>query len=642
MIIKYLSRHYAPRWAIFFIDICLIALAFFITVYIKQSVTGGIVPLKNALLNGLIFCAIHGIFMVAFRIHAGIIRYTGTSDMIRLVSSILLSSFCLCALFFVARNIFHISFFLFGPVFIGSSCVVVFTFLAGFKFAVKLSYLLWFKDRTGSKRVVVLGINDDSVKVVIGLQSELNNSLKPVAFLNYKNLAHQGRLSHIPVLQYEKGKLKELFDKWDCRTLLITHEKVEFVKRNIAEECLENNIQVLVANYSGNLLDNPDAKPQISSIQIEDLLGRDTIRLDNENIASRINSRTILITGAAGSIGSEIARQVMVYGCKKLILLDIAESSLHDLALDLQKQYPDKDVVIAVGSIRDRVFIESVMKSEKIDFLYHAAAYKHVPIMEDSPAEAILTNVQGTKNVIEVALENEVSHFVMVSTDKAVNPTNIMGASKRIAEMLVQALFYEYKEKAKAEKRVYSRVVTTRFGNVLGSNGSVVPLFKKQIEQGGPITITDKEIIRYFMTISEACSLVLEAGCMGKGGELFVFDMGEPMKIYDLAEKMIRLAGKIPGKDIEIIETGLRPGEKLFEELLVKGEETISTYNSKILIARVVRLSYYEIEGRINDLILLAKDRADKMEIVKMMKKIVPEFRSNNSIYSVLDENNEG
>ena len=643
IISRYFSRNYAPRWAIFFIDIFLIALAFFATIYVKQNVTGVVVPFKIALVNGLIFCFVQGIFLLLFRIHTGIIRYTGTSDMIRLIASILISSFILCILYFVARNIFQFNYFLYGPVFIGSSSIVVFTLLASFKFSVKLAYLLWFKDRSDSKRVIVLGTNNESVKAVIGLQSELNSSYKPIAFLNYKNVKIRKRLAHVPILQYEKKGLKELFDKWNCQTLLITHEKIEFVKKNIADECLEKNIQILVANYSENLVDDKtDSNSRISYIQIEDLLGRDTIMLNNEIVSSRIINKTILITGAAGSIGSEIARQVIAYQCKKIILLDIAESALHDLTLDFKKSYPKTEVILAVGNIRDRKFLENLIEKESIDFLYHAAAYKHVPIMEESPAEAILTNVLGTKNVIEVALENGISHFVMVSTDKAVNPTNVMGASKRIAEMLVQTLFYEYKEKRKQEGKIYSRVVTTRFGNVLGSSGSVVPLFKKQIEKGGPVTVTDKRIIRYFMTISEACSLVLEAGCMGKGGELFVFDMGKPMKIYDLAEKMIRLTGKVPNEDIQIVETGLRPGEKLYEELLVTGEETISTYNSKIMIARVVRLSYEDIESKINNLISLARNREDGMKIVQLMKEIIPEFKSNNSIYSTLDKKEEG
>jgi FlaA1/EpsC-like NDP-sugar epimerase len=369
------------------------------------------------------------------------------------------------------------------------------------------------------------------------------------------------------------------------------------------------------------------------SIPIENLLERPQINISTNNIASQLKDKVVLVTGAAGSIGSEIALQILKYDINLLVLLDHAESQMHDLKLDLQEEYPDKNVTIFLGDVRYKERMEYMMDLYRPDIIYHAAAYKHVPMMEDYPVESVMVNVLGTKVLADLAVKYRVERFVMVSTDKAVNPTNVMGASKRVAEIYVQSLYRKLKASTNGDT---TKFITTRFGNVLGSSGSVIPYFKKQIERGGPVTVTHPEIIRYFMTIPEACVLVLEAGSMGNGGEIYIFDMGKPVKILDLARKMIRLAGFVPEQDIKIVFTGLRPGEKLYEELLNKKEHTQKTHHPKIMIANVQQYDYDKVSILIDKLINYSKLNKDYLT-VSTMKKIVPEFKSKNSQYERLD-----
>jgi FlaA1/EpsC-like NDP-sugar epimerase len=367
---------------------------------------------------------------------------------------------------------------------------------------------------------------------------------------------------------------------------------------------------------------------QIKGINIEELLERDPIKLDNGLINEQLSNKTILITGAAGSIGSELARQCAKFNPALLVLLDQAESPLHELELEFNEKSNLKKHEVVIGDVRNKERMHNVFNTFKPQIVFHAAAYKHVPMMENNPSESILTNILGTKTVADLAAEFKVEKFVMISTDKAVNPTNVMGASKRIAEIYTQSL----------GKISNTKFITTRFGNVLGSNGSVIPRFKKQIEEGGPITITHPDITRFFMTIPEACQLVLEAGCMGKGGEIFVFDMGQSVKIVDLARKMIKLSGLKEDRDIKIIYTGLRPGEKLFEELLASSENTLRTHHQQILVGKVREYEFAEVTQFINELISLFNTQ-DNTRIVSKMKDIVPEFVSNNSVFQTLDKN---
>lgn len=398
--------------------------------------------------------------------------------------------------------------------------------------------------------------------------------------------------------------------------------------------CESRKVRMLVVPSMDEIKDGKLNFRNLPEVRIEDLLGREEIEINMEEIAGALSGKTVLVTGAAGSIGSEICRQLCSFGLKHLILFDCAETPMHNIRLELEEKFPDVKFSPIVGDVRMLARIESVFVRFLPQVVFHAAAYKHVPLMEENPCESIHTNVLGTRNVADLSLKYGAGKFVMISTDKAVNPTNVMGASKRLAEMYVQSLGSAIRKREYAGRTVF---ITTRFGNVLGSNGSVIPRFREQLAKGGPLTVTHPDIIRYFMTIPEACRLVLEAAFMGKGDEIFVFDMGTPVKIADLAKRMIQLAGLVPEKDIEIKYTGLRPGEKLFEELLATKENTLPTTNKKIYRAAVRKYIYREIAEAIDELVEVAAS-VDKMETVRLMKKLVPEFRSQQSEYQILDK----
>ncbi|MEO1712617.1 MAG: nucleoside-diphosphate sugar epimerase/dehydratase, partial [Bacteroidota bacterium] len=402
-------------------------------------------------------------------------------------------------------------------------------------------------------------------------------------------------------------------------------------RQSVVEVCLEHQVKVLNIPPVSQWINGELSFSQIRKVRIEDLLERDPIQLDQAEIEAQIRGKAVLITGAAGSIGSELVRQVIQYHPKCLVLLDQAETPLYEIELSLRSKYHFSNFEIILGDVRNQWSMQRIFDQHRPDVIYHAAAYKHVPMMENHPSEAILTNVYGTKVLADLAQKYESKKFVLVSTDKAVNPSSVMGASKRIAEIYVQSL-----DRSLAQEKKSPKFVTTRFGNVLGSNGSVIPLFKKQIRAGGPITITHPEMTRYFMTIPEACQLVMEAGAMGKGGEIFVFDMGKSIKILDLAKRMIRLSGLELGKDIHITFTGLRPGEKLYEELLNQAETTLPTHHKKIMIAKVREYPFTEVAGKIDALLELIKEQNEE-RTVRAVKALVPEFKSQNSIYEKFD-----
>ncbi len=454
---------------------------------------------------------------------------------------------------------------------------------------------------------------------------------KVVAFLDNNPYLAYKTLEGIPIMSLFVALRSNFIKKHKIKQLIIStpsmpHKK----KKGIIESCMKLGIQVKLVPELNMWINGQLNAHQLERVKIEELLQREPILLDSKNVYRELKNKVVLITGAAGSIGSELARQVLSHSPKRLVLLDQAESSIYTLQYELINESKEKDfnhpVEFIIANVKDRFRMQHIMDLYRPDIIFHAAAYKHVPLMEENPYEALMVNVFGTKIMADLAIEYKVEKFVMISTDKAVNPTNIMGASKRIAEIYVHSL--------SSEK---TKFVTTRFGNVLGSNGSVVPLFRKQIEKGGPITITHKDITRYFMTIQEACSLVLEAGAMGKGDDIFVFDMGEAVKIYDLAVKMIQLYGFKPGIDIEITETGLRLGEKLYEELLTKKENLLPTPHPKIMRASVSSMSTDSMTRFINELTELIIEK-DEFLIVRKMKQIVPEFVSNNSVFQVLDK----
>ncbi|NND64062.1 MAG: polysaccharide biosynthesis protein, partial [Flavobacteriaceae bacterium] len=430
-----------------------------------------------------------------------------------------------------------------------------------------------------------------------------------------------------------KGSISETLLKMDIEGIIIVNESVTGkVKNEIVEDCIAHQIEVFNVPNMEKWNSKEDIQTQIKPIQIEDLLERDPIVINDKRIRKDIIGKTVLVTGGAGSIGSEIVKQLASFQPELIVILDQAESALHELELFLLQSYPNLKFITELADISNMYRMELMFKKYHFDIIYHAAAYKHVPLIERNPHEAIYVNILGTVNISILSISYDIEKFVMVSTDKAVNPTNVMGASKRAAEMYVQSL--------QNEKGVYTRFITTRFGNVLGSSGSVIPHFRKQIMQGGPVTVTHKDIIRYFMTIPEACQLVLQAGTMGKGGEIYVFDMGKPVKILDLAERMIRLSGLEPYVDVDIKFTGLRPGEKLYEELLNDSSTTLPTHHPKIMISKIPAGNFPIIKTKIKEIIKTATRHKDK-KVVKLLKELVPEFISENSEFEELDVKNE-
>lgn len=432
---------------------------------------------------------------------------------------------------------------------------------------------------------------------------------------------------------------QEEFSRWvnryNIKAILFTDYKaVKEESERLVRFCEKEKVRMLLLPSLDELKGGKLKMRALPEVRIEDLLGREEIRINMEEIAGSLKGKVVLVTGAAGSIGSELCRQLCHFGLKQLVLFDSAETPMHNIRLELEEKFPDVEFTPVMGDIRMIHRVESIYQRFRPHIVFHAAAYKHVPLMEENPCEAVHTNVYGTRNVADMAVKYDVDKFIMVSTDKAVNPTNVMGASKRLAEMYVQSLSIAISKGRQSGK---TRFITTRFGNVLGSNGSVIPRFREQLAKGGPLTVTHPDIIRYFMTIPEACRLVLEAAFMGKGNEIFVFDMGTPVKIANLARRMIELAGLVPGEDIEIKYTGLRPGEKLYEELLATKENTLPTENEKIYRAQVREYDYEDICTLMSPLIDLAI-KVDKMGTVRMMKGIVPEFKSKNSVYEALDK----
>lgn len=444
------------------------------------------------------------------------------------------------------------------------------------------------------------------------------------------------RIGGYPVYSVKNQmEFNALVDRKGIKTILFTdYHVVKAESERLVRYCEKKKIRMLVFSAMNELKSRTVNLHNLPEIRIEDLLGRDEININLKKIAGELKGKVTLVTGAAGSIGSELCRQLCKLGLKQLILFDSAETPMHTLRLELEDRYPEVVFTPIMGDVRMLARVESVFKRFHPQYVFHAAAYKHVPLMEENPCEAVHTNVQGTCNIADMSVKYDVDKFIMISTDKAVNPTNVMGASKRLAEIYVQSLSIAINKGIHPGK---TRFITTRFGNVLGSNGSVIPRFRDQLEKGGPLTVTHPDIIRYFMTIPEACRLVLEAAFMGEGNEIFVFDMGTPVKIADLARRMIELVGLIPDKDIEIKYTGLRPGEKLYEELLATKENTLPTINAKIFRAKVREYDFAEISAGIDHLIDLAI-QVEKLETVKMMKSIVPEFISRNSEYEKLDK----
>jgi len=500
-----------------------------------------------------------------------------------------------------------------------------------FRIAVKESYQFLRNTAAGKvkKRVAIVGVDDQTISLGKALTTESNMPFVLVGFLTEIFDSKRFKILGKPVIPI-KESFSETISKMDLDGVILISEGMNGKRKNqIIEDCIENNIEIFNVPNLETWNKKEDIHNHIKPLDIEDLLDRSPITIDSEMIELDLHDKVIMVTGGAGSIGSEIVKQVAGFEPKQLVILDQAESALHDLEIYLSQNYPKLNFITELADISNMYRMGLLFNKYAFDVIYHAAAYKHVPLIERNPHEAIYVNILGTVNLAILAASYEIKKFVMVSTDKAVNPTNVMGASKRVAEMYVQSL--------QNEKGVNTRFITTRFGNVLGSSGSVIPHFRKQIAQGGPVTVTHKEIIRYFMTIPEACQLVLQAGTMGNGGEIYVFDMGKPVKILDLAEKMIRLSGLEPYEDIDIKITGLRPGEKLYEELLNDSSTSLPTHHPKILISKTPVGKFEDLKKDVKQIIKMAT-RGKNDEVVQLLKDMVPEYISENSEFEVLDK----
>ncbi len=626
----------SPKWMVLLADLILIAFTCAITFATSYSYAGSNSFIYTPACKATIAFGVYGVLSIALGTSRYIIRLSVIEDTYRLVLLVFCASSALALTSLITYIFGNFAYFRFWDICIAA--VMTFTLMLLMRLTIKYLYMQVAGITQYKKRVIVLGSAINSFFLASALKSEFEGQFDPVALLSLSTRNIDSTVNGIPVVPFDQDHIREIFDYYKCDTLLFLSTQLELMRSGTADIFLKNHIKLLMLNQVEEFDLNSKTMPALSShvhdIKIEDLLGREPIRTENTSIRNVIRNQVVMITGAAGSIGSEIVRQVAAMDAKEIVLLDQAETPMHDMQLELESTFPDMRIHLFIGDITNKDRIERAFVKYHPRYVFHAAAYKHVPMMERNPTEAVATNVFGTKNVADLAVKYGVEKFVMISTDKAVNPTNIMGASKRIAEIYVQSLFNHLKETSDGP---LTRFITTRFGNVLGSNGSVIPLFRHQIEQGGPVTITHRDIIRYFMTIPEACSLVLEAGVMGNGGEIFVFDMGEPVKIWDLAVRMINLSGLKPGEDIKIIETGLRPGEKLYEELLNEKEHTIATHHKKIMIARVRTYKYEDVMTHLERLWENLHKFGPSHDVVAEMKHIVPEFKSNNSIYQEID-----
>lgn len=639
MFSHWVNVDYLPRWGVLLIDLLITLVAFVISYVLGSNLLD--YNLEQLVLQSweqvLILLAIQTIFFWIFHTYSGILRYSTFVDTIKVSLAVIATGVVIIIANIITKNTIQKIPFL-------NSVLAIYIFVAisllfGWRVTIKTTFEYLSQQRSNYNNVFIYGTQAAGLSIAKMLQANMESSYRPAGFIidaedkspkSILGLNVYKRDSHLIQIMKEKGVTGIIISPMKMKSINPLKDLAIFIN---------NNIRILTTPYFNDY--NPEDEDnniaqrigKIESINVEDLLERPTIDINTENVRSILTNKVIMITGAAGSIGSEIVRQVAQYQPRVVVLLEIAESPLHDVLIDLRKEFPEQHFAQIIADVRDAHMTQEAFEEYQPDIVFHAAAYKHVPLMEEFPRQAILTNILGTKNVADMAIKYGTKRFVMISTDKAVNPTNVMGASKRIAEIYVQSLYL----KLSKNNPDCTKFITTRFGNVLGSNGSVVPYFKKQIAAGGPVTVTHPDIIRFFMTIPEASSLVLEAAALSNGGEIFCFDMGHPVKIADLAKNMIRLAGYEPGRDIEIIYTGLRPGEKLYEELLNQKELTVPTENEKILVAKVREYDFDVVSTEIQALIEEAQ-HGKTFPCVKGMKKIVPEYKSKNSIYEQLDK----
>ncbi len=614
---------YTPRWIIFAIDVCLSLFSIAIACLVLTNF-----QLDKIVWNSLvkIMMVVMGVRVISFilgRTYSGIIRYTGTEDVLR-IFYVLTAGELVLLLFNAGFFIFDQTFFI--PLgFLLIEYMVLMCIMTVSRLFVKITFAQYLDAEKVKKNVIICGSDEYGMMAKHALDNAVDASNNILAFVDMNDKKAGKVLEGVKI--YKSQALAYLLKRYNVNKVVIAKKLLaQDKKRKLIETCLKYNVNVLEVPQFESWINGELNIRHIKNIKIEDLLDRGVIELDDNALRKQLLNKTILVTGAAGSIGSEIVRQLTRFKPARIILFDEAESPLYDIQLELSEKFRFNDYVIEMGDVREYQRVEKVFLKYKPDIVYHAAAYKHVPMVELLPLEGIKTNVFGTKNVADLAVKYGVDKFVMISTDKAVNPTNVMGCTKRIAEIYIQSL------NSKSE----TSFITTRFGNVLGSNGSVILRFTKQIEAGGPVTVTHPDITRFFMTIPEACQLVLQAGALGEGGEIFVFDMGESVKIVDLARKMIKLSGFEVGKDIHIVFTGLRPGEKLYEEVLNVKETTLPTPHKRIKRAKVREYDFEEIKCEMQELSEIMKE-GNTFEVVRKMKLIVPEFKSKNSVYEEID-----
>ena len=618
------SLQNTPRWLIFFIDITIVGFSVLLAYGLRFNFSIPPLDLKQMpLALGYIVIIRAGSFFIA-RSYAGIIRYTSTSDALRVVATILCGS-----IIFGLTNIF--TYYFFHHRFLIPFSIIIIDILTTtfgmvmFRMIVKIAYLEFQHPVRSKVNVIIYGAGEEGITAKRVLEQDSGTKYKVVAFLDDSASKVGKKLEGIDIMNPDG--IDSLLESNSIEQFILAKQQIEpGKKQELVDKCLAYDVKVMNVPPMIRWINGELSFNQFKKINIEDLLEREEIKLDNHMISQEIAGKVVLISGASGSIGGEIVLQVAKFLPGKLILVDQAETPLHYQELEFLEKFPGSSAEFIIADICNRTRMENIFSTFHPEIVYHAAAYKHVPTMENNPSEAIRTNVNGTKIIADLSIQYGVGKFIMISTDKAVNPTSVMGASKRIAEIYTQSL----------NQSGRTRFITTRFGNVLGSNGSVIPLFRSQIEKGGPITITHPEITRFFMTIPEACQLVLEAGAIGNGGEIFIFDMGASVKIVDLAKKMVRLSGLTLGKDIQIKYIGLRPGEKLYEELLNKEENTIPTHHPLILAAKEREYNLEEATKEIVSLINMP-GKSNNLDIVRKMKKIVPEYKSRNSIYEQLD-----
>lgn len=619
-----LTETNTPRWIVFLFDIFLSTFAITFAYLLRFNFK---IPDEqdNSMLYGiLVVVGIRALSFLISKVYAGIVRYATFRDAERILLVLLIGSASILFVNLLSSRVFNgLHLFPFSVILIDFLLVAL--LMVSTRVMVKGVYWKLLASEERHQEVAIFGAGQTGALVKQTYERELGGTANIVAFLDYNRKNVGKKIDGVQIYHY--SSFESLAEEHDINTLLFADDTIEKgTKKQIIEKALALNIKTLTVPNASDWAKGELSYNQIRKIRIEDLLERDPIMLDKTNISNQVSGKCIFVTGAAGSIGSEIVRQLTDFNPSKIVLIDQAETPLYDIELELKEHFDFENFEVVICDVSRQNVMRELFRKFSPNVVYHAAAYKHVPMMECHPVEAVHNNVLGTRILADLSHEFGVQQFVMVSTDKAVNPTNVMGASKRIAEIYIQAL----NENSKTS------YITTRFGNVLGSNGSVIPRFRKQIESGGPLTVTHPEITRYFMTIPEACQLVLEAGAMGKGGEIFIFDMGESIKIAELAKKMIKISGLTLGKDIDIEFTGLRPGEKLYEELLNAKENTMPTHHSRIMIARVRSYVYDEVAKKLNELFAVSEN-SDKMAIVKQMKVIVPEYVSNNSEFERLD-----